>query len=369
VDEGIDSWQIRKTMAKRRTNRGDNMMRRFSMTLRHGYGKVLSFVGTILHMRLVAIAFLLFAGGGEIISVPVVLGRTIIVAADGSGEFTRIASGVDFAEPGDTVLVRPGDYWDERFTVDSAVVLMAERRGQTNIWLDPSISVIILSSDTELWGFTIIGSFMGIGQNMIVVIGDRVVINNCFLEADARHGSQIVIESQLVPPTIRYCRFDFDFGESNVFVWHRSLLDVAMPDNCYGDGFADTTVIHNYILDRAHGDSMAGYVYVTPVWEGFQWLAVDDRQGVATRQSIVHIYPNPSHGVINLNLDDSWYISQVIIYNILGQRVMEWDGSASRPNSQGILTFNLSRSLPSGTYIVEVIAPQRIRRMLFVLNR
>jgi len=86
------------------------------------------------------------------------MARTIIVAADGSGEFTRIANGVDVAEPGDTVLVRPGDYWDERFVVDSAVIVMAEQQGQATVWLDPSIGPVTLHSRAELRGFVIVGN-------------------------------------------------------------------------------------------------------------------------------------------------------------------------------------------------------------------
>ncbi|MBU1984043.1 hypothetical protein KJ815_06510, partial [bacterium] len=253
---------------------------------------------------LMGVILLLAGGGSDTGLIPAAIGRTIVVAADGSGEFTRIAYGVDVAEPGDTVLVRSGDYWDERFTVDSAVVVMAEQQGQATIWLDPSIRAVILCSEAELRGFVIIGSFMGIGQNMIAAFGDRVVIYNCYLEADARYGSQIVIESQLVPPIIRHCRFDFDFGEPNVFIWHRSPLNVWMPDNCYGDGFTDTTVIHGYVLDRAHGDSTAGYVYVTPVWEEFQWLAAEEPREPRNTQPYIGLFPNPvtSGGMLTLDL-------------------------------------------------------------------
>jgi len=298
------------------------------------------------------------------------MARTIIVAADGSGEFTRIANGVDVAEPGDTVLVRPGDYWDERFVVDSAVIVMAEQQGQATVWLDPSIGPVTLHSRAELRGFVIVGNFMGINQIMVGIYGDAAVVDNCYFDAFARYGWQLLVASHNVASTVVHCRFDFEYGNPNDILWHRTLLDMWMPFNCYGDGVTDTSRIHTAIDDHFHGDTTVGYVYVTPVWEEFQWLAVDDRRpDTRSPSEAVRIYPNPSYGVINLALDNGWRLPEVTVYNILGQRVMAWSGAGSAPGSQGALTLHLDRSLPSGSYIVEIATPPRVHRVQFVLCR
>ena len=64
--------------------------------------------------------------------VPVVRGRTLIVAQDGSGDYEQIQSAVDAARPGDTVLVRAGSYTED-VTLRSGVSLRGEGQGRTQL--------------------------------------------------------------------------------------------------------------------------------------------------------------------------------------------------------------------------------------------
>ena len=85
------------------------------------------FVGGLLLGVLGAIVLMLYVARTQV-RVP----ETLVVAADGSGRFTRIAEAMAVAQPGDQVRLEPGDY-SERVTILDGVDLVARIPGSVTI--------------------------------------------------------------------------------------------------------------------------------------------------------------------------------------------------------------------------------------------
>ena len=292
-----------------------------------------------------------------VISTVVGFARTIVVALDGSGDFTRISEAAEVAVAGDSILVRDGDYYEEEFSVDSAVVVFAENHGAARIWAQPGSEVIVLRGSAELVGFSVFGNYLAIHQVLLQIGGPAVVYNCEFLPA-ARFGLQLSIYTQGFPPFIRHCRFYLS-GSSHIAENYDST-DIWMPYNYYGT--LDTTTIHWFIRD-GHDYPGRGYITVSPVADTFEWLALDPRSPIAQDQQI-QLYPNPSNGVISINMKGLQTIQQIDVFNILGQRV--YTLSDARNPQGSTLKFNLP--LPSGNYFISVSEPKshQIARLTIV---
>ena len=288
-----------------------------------------------------------------IATAPAGFSRTIVVALDGSGDFTRIRPATEVAAAGDSILVRDGDYYDESFTVDSAVVVFAENHGAARIWSGPdtpAMVVIEMHGSAELIGFPIIGEYIALYQLLVDIVGGPAVINNCeFVPAARIGGHQLGILANGHPPIIRNCRFYF--SGSHPIAENYDSTDIWMPHNYYGS--SDTTMIHLFIWD-GQNDPELGFITISPVADTFEWLAVDPRSPIVQERRI-ELYPNPSHGTISINLNRMMNIQQIDVFNILGQRV--WTSPEVRNPQANTLKFNLP--LPSGSYFISVHEPKK----------
>ncbi|MFZ5433325.1 MAG: T9SS type A sorting domain-containing protein [Calditrichota bacterium] len=279
----------------------------------------------------------------------VAVGRTIIVAADGSEEFIYIAQAVDSAVAGDTVLVRDGYYpglgYDgEEFTVDSGVVVTAEHSGGAYVVTSPY--GLTLSGAAHLMGFEL-QSFPLAHTGLIVwIIGGPATLYNCRFHCGEPNsfGDQLRIACNGQPPLIRAC--SFQIAGPYFMVNNTDSTNVWMPNNYYG--ITDTTYIHHRIWD---GIRLPGYgfVYVSPVLDSFEWLAAEDPPSAVVVNPSISVYPNPSQGTFNLILPGKQYPEQVAIYNLLGQRI--WSRNNNTPVSTQILNPD---GLPNGSYFLHV---------------
>lgn len=127
----------------------------------------------------------------------------ITVKQDGSGDFTTIQGGVDYANNADTVLVWPGTYYENVVVSDKSIVLGSLTLTtnnptyikQTIINGNQSGSCVVLktSSDTSTFsGFTLTnGSGYYIGLNYgggLCIISTSSIISNCIIKDNTVNG-------------------------------------------------------------------------------------------------------------------------------------------------------------------------------------
>ena len=284
-----------------------------------------------------------------VISTVVGFGRTIIVAADGSGDFSTIMEAVDSAAANDSILVRDGDYWGnndfgEEFVLDSGLFLYAEHPGSVNVYEGGEIGV----GAASVTGLRVIGNPMVITQFMLYVSSGQARIWNCQFFPAADHGCQLAFMCGGQAPYVRNC--GLTMSGANWYVWNLDSTDISMPYNYYGT--VDTTTIHLFI-DDGHDYPGLGYVTVSPVADTFEWLAAEPRLPIAQERQI-ELYPNPSNGVISINMKGLQTIQQIDLFNILGQRVWSLSGIFERKGEH--LKFDLP--LPTGSYFISVSEPK-----------
>jgi len=276
-------------------------------------------------------------------------GRTIIVAADGSGDFAHIWEAAEIAVAGDSILVRDGDYYDEEFSIDSAVVVFAENHGAARIWGEPGSEIIVLRGGAELIGFQILGNFLAIFQVLLRIENGPGVIYNCEFLPAARFGLQLSILSRGFPPSIRHCRFYLS-GSSHIADNYDST-DIWMPDNYYGT--LDTAMIHLFIWD-GQNDPELGFVTISPVADTFEWLGVEPRP-LPNTFALHQNYPNPFNGSTRIAFDLPKAGPVTLrVYDLLGREVATLvDGV--RVAGQHSVLFDGSR-LASGIYFYRLEA-------------
>jgi hypothetical protein len=275
-----------------------------------------------------------------------VTARTIIVAADSSGDFFNIMDAVPFALFGDTVLVRNGEYWGvgqqgEEFTVDSGVVLLSEHFGSASIFLAPGSNPIELFGTSQICGFIIQGNEMGIGQFMVTIFGGPGTITFCDFRPAARWGVQLTFATAGRQPHVEHCRF-YPSG-SNWIAGNDDTTNICMPNNYYGS--RDTVWIHRFIHDHFFNPDI-GAISISPLADTFQWSSARINEGVFLRSSVVILYPNPSFGMLNLGIRSADAVDQVQIYDILGREV--WAKRIGSHDHTGDISVHLS--LPTGNY-------------------
>jgi len=111
-------------------------------------------------------------------------GKTFIVQTDGDGNYTHIQDAIDAANPGDTIYVRPGVYY-ENLVVNKTISLVGEDKNTTIINGNNSgyYAILIQDSGVNISGFTIQNSTVGVyvaGNKSInnIMIRNNIINNN-----------------------------------------------------------------------------------------------------------------------------------------------------------------------------------------------
>jgi hypothetical protein len=244
--------------------------------------------------------------------------RTFIVNPDTTGYLAVISMAADSAQPGDSIMVRDGTYWEDFIAIDSAVVVFAEHNGGPLVNCVTAIG-ITLHQSAQLSGMQIVGNFMEIMQSLVEIHGGPATIYNCQFWPTARQGLQVSVFSSGRAPVIRYCQFFTENGASPILEdWDTTTI--WMPYNYYQR--TDTVAIHWDIRDASHGLPNHGYVYVSPVLDSFEWLGVDQPRQLLPVSPSIGVFPNPFNTTtqIEFTLPTTQRVS-LRLYDVLGREV------------------------------------------------
>jgi nitrous oxidase accessory protein NosD len=117
-------------------------------------------------------------------------GNTLFVGGSEDGNYTTIQSAIDAADPGDTVFVYNGVYY-ENVVVDKTITLDGENRNKTIIdGMNNNIVISIVSDNITVTGFTIKNSGGVKGNAAIYIQSDNTTISKCIIHR-SRTGIKI----------------------------------------------------------------------------------------------------------------------------------------------------------------------------------
>ena len=198
----------------------------------------------------------------------------LVVAQDGSGDYTTIAEAISVAEPGDIVQVRPGDYVeavvvDKDITLQgdgdrASITLTAPDDGPTSptgivaAWesVDDPYSLLVSESDALISGITFTGD-----RSAVHVLGGSPTLEDLhFMELgglDPGDDSSLV----LTGGTTALVRANTFEGGGNVRVYDQSAP--IIEDNLIVDGptlagnFGDAAIVRNNTIRKPLGNGIA----------------------------------------------------------------------------------------------------------------
>ncbi len=105
---------------------------------------------------------------------------TIIINASGGGDYTHIQWAIDNATDGDTIVVEPGEYFENLLIENSISLIGQDQRNTTIVSADEMDVISIRSSFVKISGFTIVGKGVSQGaQNAGIGMWN---VSNCRIE-------------------------------------------------------------------------------------------------------------------------------------------------------------------------------------------
>lgn len=189
-----------------------------------------------------------------------VLAATYTVDDDGAADFNSIQAAINAASNFDTILVRPGRYYETLSFQGKQLTVVSEKGPEvTTVFLEQQTRIVLLDGDSTLSGFTITGGRARVGAGIRITGGaSPVVENNHIVDNEAARdgfglalGGGIAVEDGSAP-TIR----------NNIIRGNRSLGDGA-GEYGYGGGIdlgdgTTATIVNNVIAENAATDSGGG---------------------------------------------------------------------------------------------------------------
>jgi hypothetical protein len=127
-----------------------------------------------------------------------------------------------------------------------------------------------------------------------------------------------------------------------------------MPEN-YFAGATDTTNIRLFMYDHRR-DSTLGQVFISPVWDHFEWLLdVPRERGCLPTDCAVTAYPNPFNATASVSFTLPLPMRvQLRIFNSLGQLVSTLIDENRAAGSHSVLWD--ASGVASGVYIYQLKA-------------
>ncbi len=149
--------------------------------------------------------------------------------------------------------------------------------------------------------------------------------------------------------------------ESTVFE-HKNYHKIVTLGNAVLIGMQDVNISHDFgVFPTLKLNSSIGIIKIAPrEFESVSWTSKVDRIRPDFPEDL-WIYPNPSNGEIFISFDPKFEASDMVVYNSIGQPVM---------NAKEILPFEPVNVglLPAGTYVVRLILNGETRAARFVKN-
>ncbi|SHJ09778.1 conserved repeat domain-containing protein/Por secretion system C-terminal sorting domain-containing protein [Mesonia phycicola] len=93
--------------------------------------------------------------------------------------------------------------------------------------------------------------------------------------------------------------------------------------------------------DFITGDAQIYFDFNSPIITNMVSTEVIDNELSATEfdvSTLLRVYPNPTTGIINLHSDESLELQEVVIYNLQGKRLLEFNKNLARLNVQNLST-------------------------------
>lgn len=155
---------------------------------------------------------------------------TLVVAADGSGAFTRIQDAINRARHGARILVRPGQY-RERLVLTKPVEIAGDGpAGSVQVTSRDGPCLLVRAERAEVRGLTLIG---GAGSSAAVEVeAGRLLLEDCSLTSAGL--ACLLVREPYARPVLRRCRIH-DGGQAGVLVTERAL---ATLEDCVVSGHA-----------------------------------------------------------------------------------------------------------------------------------
>jgi len=158
-------------------------------------------------------------------------------------------------------------------------------------------------------------------------------------------GNILVRRDSLADNTIYKVTLDLPFGCYTIEV--TDIEDMGLSYWAYpeqGTGFFRLLDLDENVLKNFNSDFGRAIFYTYNVGEGFY---IQD----PGYDELVSIYPNPTDGVVYVDIKDLLGKVRVNIYDMQGRLIKQAEGEAG---NSGTLVFDLS-TYPSGLYLVEVV--------------
>jgi hypothetical protein len=282
--------------------------------------------------------------------------RTLIVATDSTGQYSRVGLAAVDAVAGDSILVRDGVYLDAPISIDSGVVVFAEHPGFAAIGCGGfPVSGIVLHQTAQLLGLGILGDPTSTHQELLEIQGGPATIYNCSFEPASNWGMMMKFFCNGRAPSIRQCHFNM-FGTGSQVVQNFDTTTIWMPDNFFGT--LDTVIIHRAILDSSNIVGGSGHVYISPVLDRFQWLEAQERPLYTPLTFQLTAYPNPFNPTTELHFSlPQTTRAQLLIYDLQGRLVCTLMDRISEAGPHSI-SF-AGTGLSSGTYFARLTSPSQ----------
>jgi hypothetical protein len=213
-------------------------------------------------------------------------------------------------------------------------------------------------------GILIFGDDTSPNQTLVLIQEPGITLYNCAFVALARQGYALNMPTADSSRTVLQCNFDVQSGSLAMRLQGRN--DFWMPSNYFGT--TDTNIVDIFIEDGEIDDSTRGHVFISPVLDHFQWLALSRERPQSSSDHSVFAYPNPTVGTFTLNLPYHLSGAKIVMYDILGRKV--WSSKELPVSPRVSMTaIDVGRELPTGIYFLSVTQKAELFHSRIIITR